>query len=153
VERSEEIKRWAYKRGLNTKVHLAIDKRGKPVRIIVSAGQEADCTYAPLLMAGLSVKVLIADRGYDVNQVIDTACARGIKVVIPSKRSRKVVRTYDTELYKKRHLIENVFRWIQQCRGSVLYGIERNSTNTIILQCDLLRRRLSNRHQSIDQFF
>ncbi|MDR2150869.1 MAG: transposase, partial [Spirochaetaceae bacterium] len=68
----------------NTKVHLAIDKRGKPVRIIVSAGQEADCTYAPPLMAGLSVKVLIADRG-----VVDTACARGIKVVIPSKRSRK----------------------------------------------------------------
>ncbi|MDR2150563.1 MAG: transposase, partial [Spirochaetaceae bacterium] len=88
----------AYKRGLNTKVHLAIDKKGKPVRIIVSAGQEADCTYAPPLMAGLSVKVLIADRGYDVNQVIDTACAGGIKVVIPSKRSRKVVRTYDTEL-------------------------------------------------------
>ncbi|MDR2149534.1 MAG: transposase [Spirochaetaceae bacterium] len=53
----------AYKRGLNTKVHLAIDKRGKPVRIIVSAGQEADCTYALPLRAGLSVKVLIADRG------------------------------------------------------------------------------------------
>ncbi|MDR2150317.1 MAG: hypothetical protein LBO67_05785, partial [Spirochaetaceae bacterium] len=54
-------------------------------------------------------KVLLADRGYDVNHVVDTACAGGIKVVIPSKRSRKVVRTYDTELYKKRHLIEMYF--------------------------------------------
>ncbi|MDR2150845.1 MAG: transposase [Spirochaetaceae bacterium] len=53
----------AYKRELNTKVHLAIDKKGKPVRIIVSAGQEADCAYAPPLIVGLSVKVLIADRG------------------------------------------------------------------------------------------
>ncbi|MDR2150023.1 MAG: IS5 family transposase [Spirochaetaceae bacterium] len=107
----------AYKRGLNTKVHLAIDKKGKPVRIIVSAGQEADCTYALPLMAGVSVKVLLADRGYDVNHVVDTACAGGIKVVIPSKRSWKVVRTYDTELYKKRHLSENVFRWLKQYRG------------------------------------
>ncbi|MDR2151034.1 MAG: transposase [Spirochaetaceae bacterium] len=103
-------RRKSSKRGLNTKVHLAIDKKGKPVRIIVSAGQEADCAYAPPLMAGLSVKVLLADRGYDVNQGGDTACAGGSKVVILSKRSRKVVRTYDTELYKKRHLIEHVFR-------------------------------------------
>ncbi|MDR2151137.1 MAG: transposase, partial [Spirochaetaceae bacterium] len=62
-------------------------------------------------------KVLLADRGYDVNHVVDTACAGGIKVVIPSKRSRKVVRTYDKEQYKKRHLIENIFRWLKQWRG------------------------------------
>jgi transposase len=68
-------------------------------------------------MAGLPVKVLIADRGYDVNQVIDTARAGGVKVVIPSKRSRKVVRTYDREQYKKRHRIEHVFRWLKQWRG------------------------------------
>jgi transposase len=117
----------AYKRGINTKVHL-IDKRGKPVRIIVSAGQEADCAYAPPLMAGLSVKVLIADREYDVNQGGDTACAGGIKVVIPSKRSRKVVRTYDTKLYKKRHLIENVFRWLKQYRGIATRYAQRSDS-------------------------
>ncbi|MDR2149276.1 MAG: IS5 family transposase [Spirochaetaceae bacterium] len=105
-----------------------MDKKGKPVRIIVSAGQEADCTYAPPLMTGLSVKVLIADRGYDVNQVIDTACARGIKIVIPSKRSRKVVRTYDKELYKKRHLIENVFRWLKQWRGIATRYAQRSDS-------------------------
>jgi transposase len=118
----------AYKRGLNTKVHLAIDKWGKPVRIIVSARQEADCAYAPPLMADLSVKVLIADRGYDVNQGGDTACARGIKVVIPSKRSRKEARTYDTELYKKRHLIENIFRWLKQWRGIATWYAQRSDS-------------------------
>jgi transposase len=79
----------ANKRGLNTKVHLAIDKKGKPVRIIVSAGQEEDCAYALPLIAGLPIKVLIADRGYDVNQVVDTARVGGIEVVIPSKHSQK----------------------------------------------------------------
>jgi transposase len=119
----------AYKRGLNTKVRLAIDRKGKPVRIIVSAGQEADCTYALPLMAGVSVKVLIADRGYDVNQVVYTACAGGIKkVVIPSKRSLKVVRTYDKELYKKRHLIEHVFRGLKQYRGIATRHAQRSDS-------------------------
>ncbi|MDR2150689.1 MAG: hypothetical protein LBO67_07770 [Spirochaetaceae bacterium] len=67
-------------------------KKGKPVRIIVSAGQEADYAYAPPLMAGVSVKVLLADRGYDVNHVVDTAHSRC-------------------------HLIEHVFRWLKQYRG------------------------------------
>jgi hypothetical protein len=58
------------------------------VCILLSAGWEADCAYAPPLMAGVSVKVLIADRGHDVNQVVDTTRAGGIEVVIPSKRSR-----------------------------------------------------------------
>ncbi|MDR2193159.1 MAG: transposase [Treponema sp.] len=107
---------------------IYIDKKGKPVRIIVSAGQEADCTYAPPLRAGLSVKVLIADRGYDVNQVIDTACAGGIKVVIPSKRSWKVVRTYDREQYKERHRIENVFRWLKQWRGIATRYAQRSDS-------------------------
>jgi transposase len=107
----------AYKRGLNTKVHLAIDKREKPIRIILSAGQEVDCAYAIRLTDGLPVEVLIADRGYDVNQVVNTARSRGIEVVIPPKRKRKVARTYDTELYKERHLIEHMFRRLNRWRG------------------------------------
>jgi transposase len=53
-----------------------------------------------------------------VNRVVDTARAGGIEVVIPSKRSRKERRYYDREPYKERHLIEHVFRWLKQCRGS-----------------------------------
>jgi transposase len=69
-------------------------------------------------MAGLPVKVLLADRGYDANHVADTARTGGSKVVIPSKRSRMEARSYDREQYKKRHLIEHVFRWLNQWRDS-----------------------------------
>ncbi|MDR2193994.1 MAG: transposase [Treponema sp.] len=116
-------------KGLNTKVHRAIDKKGKPVHIIVSAGREADCAYAPLLMAGLPVKVLIADREYDMNHAVDTARSRGIEVVvIPSKRSRTEQRYYDKELYKERHVIEHVFRWITQWRGSATCYAKRSDS-------------------------
>ncbi|MDR2193635.1 MAG: transposase [Treponema sp.] len=76
-------------------------------------------------MAGVSVKVLLADRGYDVNHVVDTACSRGIKLVIPSKCSRTEQRYYDREQYKERHLIENVFRWLTQWRGIATRSAQR----------------------------
>ncbi|MDR2150952.1 MAG: hypothetical protein LBO67_09160 [Spirochaetaceae bacterium] len=31
-----------------------------------------------------------------------------------------MARTYDTELYKERHLIEDVFRWLKHWRGSAI---------------------------------
>ncbi|MDR2151105.1 MAG: hypothetical protein LBO67_09950 [Spirochaetaceae bacterium] len=63
-----------------------------------------------------------------IEGVVDTACARGSKVVIPSKRSRKVVRTYDTELYKECHLIENIFRWLKQWRGIATRYAQRSDS-------------------------
>ena len=37
--------------------------------------------------------------------------------MIPSKRNRKSPRTYDKELYKERHLIENFFAKLKQFRA------------------------------------
>ncbi|MDR2150327.1 MAG: hypothetical protein LBO67_05845 [Spirochaetaceae bacterium] len=63
-----------------------------------------------------------------MNQGGDTTRSRDIKVVIPSKRSRTEARTYDTELYKERHLIENVFRLLKQCRGSATRYAQRSDS-------------------------
>jgi len=38
-------------------------------------------------------------------------------VVIPSKKNRKKQRTYDKDLYKLRHLVENAFLKLKQWRG------------------------------------
>ncbi|WP_445083968.1 transposase [Candidatus Vondammii sp. HM_W22] len=39
-----------YKRGLNTKIHLAVDACGVPIRFIVTKGTRADCTQASTLI-------------------------------------------------------------------------------------------------------
>jgi hypothetical protein len=57
----------AYKKRLNTKVPLAIDKRGEPVRILLSAGQKADYAYAMRLTERVPIRILLVDREYDVN--------------------------------------------------------------------------------------
>jgi len=60
---------------------------------------------------------LLADRGYDSNEIIQKAVSSGMEAVIPPKRNRKERRTYDKHLYKVRHLVENAFLHLKQWRG------------------------------------
>lgn len=41
----------------------------------------------------------------------------GAQIVIPSHPTRKVLRDYDRDLYKARHLIENFFAKLKQYRA------------------------------------
>jgi len=41
-----------------------------PVRILLSAGTEADCTCASTLIKGLSAEHLLADRGYNSDAIV-----------------------------------------------------------------------------------
>ncbi len=61
------------KRELNTKIHLAVDAHGIPVRIFITQGTTADCTQAGRLIEGISADYLLADRGYDSNAIIEQA--------------------------------------------------------------------------------
>lgn len=69
------------------------------------------------MIDGITADYLLADRGYDTNQIIESAIANGMIVVIPPKRNRLVQREYDTYLYKIRHLVENAFLKLKQWRG------------------------------------
>ena len=106
-----------YKRGLNSKIHLAVDADGMPVRAIITAGTVADCKQAIALIDGISADYLLADRGYDTNEIVDWAAAHGMISVIPPKKNRIDQREYDKHLYKIRHLVENAFMKMKQWRG------------------------------------
>ena len=88
-----------------------------PVRVVVTAGTTADCTQAVALIDGIAAQFLLADRGYDSNEIIEKAIASGCEVVIPPKKNRKSQRSYDKELYRVRHLVENTFLHLKRWRG------------------------------------
>jgi len=69
------------------------------------------------LIDGFDAQYLLADRGYDSNEIIQKAISSGMEAVIPPKRNRKERRTYDKHLYKIRHLVENAFMHLKQWRG------------------------------------
>ena len=88
-----------------------------PVRILLSAGTEADCTYASTLIKDLSAEHLLADRGYDSDAIVTQAEAQGMEAEIPPRKNRKEQRAYDKALYRHRHLVENAFLHLKQWRG------------------------------------
>ena len=105
------------KGGLNTKIHLAVDANGMPVRILVTEGTRADCKEAVHLIEGISAQTLLADRAYDTNDILSYAVSAGMEPVIPPKKNRKEQRDYDEYLYKLRHLIENCLLSLKRWRG------------------------------------
>jgi putative transposase len=92
--------------GLSTKIHAAGDGLGNPIRLIGTPGQRNDIAFAHDLIDGLTADVTIADKGYDVDHLVDKLTQTGAEAVIPSKRNRRVQRRYDIHLYKERNIIE-----------------------------------------------
>ncbi len=85
--------------------------------MFLSAGQTSDMIGARALAAGLPpAKALIADRGYDADWLRNLLKSMGISPCIPSRRLRKVPVAYDTELYRRRHMIENSFARLKDWR-------------------------------------
>ena len=105
------------KGGLNTKVHLAVDAPGLPLRVVVTEGTRADCAEAEGLIDGFEMGALLADKGYDSDAIVAKAKAQGAQVVIPPRNNRKAPRDYGKGLYKLRHLVENAFLHLKQWRG------------------------------------
>jgi transposase len=86
--------------GLSTKLHVATEALGLPLRLIASAGQRSD----------------IADKGYDADHLIDAIAKAGAEPVIPPRKHRKTQRSHDADFYKERNRIERFFNKLKQFR-------------------------------------
>lgn len=69
------------------------------------------------MLDGTKARYLIADKGYDTDEILKLARKRHMIVVIPPKSNRKVQRYHYRELYRKRHRIENTFMKMKRWRG------------------------------------
>ena len=94
-----------------------MDAHGIPVRAIITEGTTADCSQASFLIRGLAAEYLLADKGYDSDAIVKQAIEQEMKVVIPSKKNRKIPRKHDKALYKARHVVENTFLQLKRWRG------------------------------------
>ena len=59
---------------------------------------------------------LIADRGYDADWFRQELENRNITPCIPGRRNRKTPVVHDRNLYRKRHIFENMFARIKDWR-------------------------------------
>ena len=102
---------------MNSKLHAVCDGEGRPIVMILTEGQMSDHKGAVLLFDALPrAKELLGDKGYDSDWFRAALSARGITPCIPPKSNRKVQYHYDKAVYKKRHLVENLFAKIKDWR-------------------------------------
>lgn len=95
---------------------MVVDALGNPLDFVLTAGQCHDITQAPILLQGRHCDYVIADKGYDDDALIQRIQAMEAIPVIPARKNRTQPRTYDTHLYKERHLVECFFNKVKWFR-------------------------------------
>src|SRR5262249_46818167 len=102
--------------GFGTKIHVAVDGVGQPVKILLTPGQDADVTHGPELIEDSEAEKVIADKGYDSDAFVVQIESQGATAVIPPRSNRLAPRSYDREEYKNRNVVERFFSFLKQSR-------------------------------------
>jgi len=127
--------------GLSSKVHAVCDANGNPIRFSVTEGQRHDAAEAVNIMSDLDGEVIIGDKGYDSEEIRDHIAALGAEPVIPYRESTKTRRhSFDKDLYKARHAVENMFAKLKQMRAfATRYDkLKRNYEGMTAMACSVL---------------
>ena len=126
--------------GLTTKIHHAVDGRGRPLATIVTGGQRNDGAVLAQVLAEIHVprtgggrarslpEAVIADRAYATGVIRTELRRRRITAVIPEKRDQIAARArrgsrggrpprLDEQAYRGRNVVERYFALAKQWRG------------------------------------
>jgi transposase len=103
---------------LGTKIHAAVSEGGRVLSVAFTAAQSSDIGEADRLLAAAPAGfvAVVADKGYDCERFVRSVTANGCTAVIPSRKGRKNPRVLDTELYKRRNVVERFFGRVTQYR-------------------------------------
>ncbi|MFF0013142.1 IS5 family transposase [Streptomyces sp. NPDC005374] len=126
--------------GLTTKIHIAAEGRCRPLSLLITSGQRADCTQFEPVMDKIRVPrtglgrprrtpdSVGADRAYSNRMIRAYLRKRGIRHVIPEKKDHKAARLrrgsrggrplgFDKERYKDRNTVERAIGKLKQFRA------------------------------------
>ena len=95
-----------------------MDALGNPLGFHLTGGEAHDLVGADHLLPEMQADTLLADKAFDADKrVIQPLSAAGKTAVIPPRSNRRAPRSFDRDLYKARHLIENFFAKLKQFRA------------------------------------
>ncbi|MFC9589393.1 IS5 family transposase [Streptomyces sp. NPDC056944] len=143
VEVVQRVRAWAARGAwgvFTTKLHLSADGRCRPLSLITTPGQRADCTQfepalekirVPRIRPGRPQKKpdsLTADKAYSNGPCREYLRRRGIRHTIPEKTDSRTARLrkeshggrppgFDKERYKKRNTVERAINRLKHARA------------------------------------
>lgn len=94
------------------------DNYGRPLRFVLTGGEPFDYLAVPELldMPVGKPQAMLADKGYDGDDVRAGFLMRGILPIIPPKANRKQPIVCDVKRYRDRNQIERMFNRLKQFR-------------------------------------
>ena len=114
--------------GLSTKLHLRVDRTGKIITFLITAGQRQVQTALDRLMERGAIKRrgrgrprvrperLAADKGYSSRTLRRYLRRRGITAVIPTKKNERRSPYCDKAAYRERNVVERTINRLKQFR-------------------------------------
>jgi len=119
---------------------MMCDALGLPVKFILTPGESSDYEQALPLLSGEKPDYVIADKGYDSDEIVNFITQINAIPVIPPRSNRIVQRHYDKVIYKDRNLIERLFNRLKQFRkiATRFEKIQINFESLIYLACSYL---------------
>ena len=103
--------------GLTTKIVALVDALGTLVRFVLLPGQHHDSVGVRPLIEGVAFGALLGDKAFDADWLRAELDDRGAAAVIPPKVNRKTIISFDRDMYRWRHLIENTFAKLKEFRA------------------------------------
>ena len=131
--------------GPTTKIHVAADAHGNPLCIEITGGQVHDSQAAPILIEKIDGENLIADKGYDSEDIREKARNKKMVPIIPKRYNNKTPNPeFDRDLYRNRHLVENLFARLKHFRSVAtrFEKIARNFKAVVVLACTFIWLKL-----------
>ena len=103
--------------GRTSKIHALTDAAGRPLLLLLSGGNVADCRVAAELLDDLPRGLMVhADKGYDSDAIRRQIEAAGSVPNIPPKSNRKWKNCFSPYLYRGRNAIERMFARLKDFR-------------------------------------
>ena len=97
------------KGGLNTKVAVVVEGRGRPVAVALAAGQRHDLRAVEPLLPHLRGYRVVADKAFDTPSFRARLRRQKTRTCIPPRRARRNPCTFHRGYYRQRHKVENFF--------------------------------------------
>ena len=101
---------------MTSKLHAAVDRWGRVVRLLLTPGQAGDAPRASELLMGLDPQHVVADAAYDSDALRRQIRDSGAKACIKPNPARTRKPRYDRERYKHRNVVERYFGAIKRFR-------------------------------------
>lgn len=110
------------------------DALGNLERSVLLPGQRYDTIGVAPLIKGIEFDGLTADKAFDAHWIIAELNERGSKAVISQRPKRVALLAIDLDVYKWRHLIENVFGKLKEFKQIPMHSGNTNMSFTAMIQ-------------------